>query len=300
MAKLEKVKGQNRYRRAVPQLFVILAAAGTAGLTALICALDPGLRTFPGVLWLLLIVPGIFIGLCALPYVLTFIVSLFLPKREPKREHPFLRAVAIRVVEESMLFGRIRVRVEGLEKLDPDGQYLFVSNHTSNFDPMLGMVYLARFRPIYVTKPSNMKIPLGGPFMHVMRYQGIDRENPRNALKTLNRCIELARDPKVRYSVGIYPEGTRSRTGVLLPFHEGVFMVARNAPLPVAVLSCEGLRPLTKNFPRKRTDVTIRVCEVIPAEEAAALHTRELSDRVRRILLKEPFLSETTPKDGNA
>lgn len=300
MGKLEKAKGQNRFRRPVPQLFIILATVCTLALTVLILCLDPGRRTFPGVLWLLLIVPGLWIGFCALPYVLSFLVSLVLPSHEPKKEHPFLRAVAIRVVEESILFGRIRVRFEGLEKLDPDKQYLFVSNHTSNFDPMLGMVYLARFRPIYVTKPSNMKIPLGGPFMHVMRYQGIDRENPRNALKTLNRCVELAKDPKVRYSVGIYPEGTRSRTGKLLPFHEGVFLVARNASLPVAVLSAQGLRPLSKNFPLKRTDVTLRVCEVIPAETVASLHTRELSGMVREILLKEPFLTEDVPEEKDA
>jgi len=298
VAKLEKVKGQNRFRRSVPQLFVILAAACAIALTVLICVLDPARRTFPGVLWLLLILPGLFLGFCALPYILTFLVSLFLPKREPKKERPFLRAVAIRVVEETILFGRIRVRFEGLEKLDPDSQYLFVSNHTSMFDPMVGMVYLAHFKPVYVTKPSNMKIPLGGPFMYQMRYQGIDRENPRNALKTLNHCTELAQDPKQRYSIGIYPEGTRSKTGALLPFHEGVFIVARNASLPIAVLSVQGLRPLTKNFPRHRTEVTLRVCDVIPADRVAGSHTREISAEVRSILLKEPFLAEHTPAEN--
>lgn len=283
MSSFKPVKGQNRFRLRVPQLFVWCACV--LSLTGTFLVWFFGRESFggPKALWLVLIVLGFFIAACALPFIFAFVVSLMLPGTEPKKEHRLARAFAVRVIEMAMLFCRIRVRFEGLEKLGKGKQYLFVSNHLSMFDPMMCMVYLYAFRPIFVTKPENLKIPMGGPFIRFLRFQSIDRENPRSSLKTLLHCVELCHE-KEKYSIGIYPEGTRSKTGKLLPFHDGVFLVAKRAPLPVAVLSVSGIRGVGRRMPFKRTDVTMKVHCIVPAEEAATMHPSEICEKVRAIM----------------
>ena len=110
----------------------------------------------------------------------------------------------------------------------------------------------------------------------------IDRENPRNAIVTINRAAKLLKKQEV--SVGIYPEGTRSKSGELLPFHNGVFKIAQKANAPIAVLSVNGTERIAKNIPFRKTDVYLDVLEVIPAEDVAATKTEILGQRVREKL----------------
>lgn len=65
----------------------------------------------------------------------------------------------------------------------------------------------------------------------------IDRENPRNALLTIEKAAKLIESDEV--SIGIYPEGTRSKECVLLPFHNGVFKIAQKASVPIVVASIQ-------------------------------------------------------------
>ena len=283
MSSFKSEPGQNRFRRPVPQLFLWCALLFSLTGTFLLWFFRRDAFAFPKALWLILIWLGFFLALCALPYIIGFIVSVCLPKGEPRKEHGIARAFATRVIEETMFFAHIKVRIEGLEKLEKGKQYLFVSNHLSMFDPMIYMVYFYAFRILFVTKPENMKIPLGGPFMRFIRFQSINRTNPREAAKTLAHVTELCQADS-RYSAGIYPEGTRSKTGELLPFHEGVFLVAKRAPLPVCVLHLSGIRGLTHRMPFKRTEVTIRVLDVLSVEDSQSLTTQEISEKIHAMM----------------
>ena len=78
-------------------------------------------------------------------------------------------------------------------------------------------------------------------------------------------------------SIGIYPEGTRSHDGELLPFHAGSFKIAQKADAPLAVACIRGTENITKNVLRRVTDVYLDILELIPAEKVKAMSTSELA-----------------------
>ena len=80
---------------------------------------------------------------------------------------------------------------------------------------------------------------------------------------------------------GVFPEGTRSKDGNLLPFKSGAFLLAKKADVPIAVMTVEGSEnALALRFKRVR----VTVCDVIPVEDVRALSPEELSDRARAIM----------------
>ena len=110
----------------------------------------------------------------------------------------------------------------------------------------------------------------------------IDRESARKAITTLNKAAALLQSREV--SIGIYPEGTRSKSGVLLPFHNGVFTIARKAQAPIVVVALDGTQHIHKRTPFRKTDVYVRVVDIIDAQEVAQLRNNEIGERVRAAL----------------
>ena len=85
-------------------------------------------------------------------------------------------------------------------------------------------------------------------------------------------------------AIGIYPEGTRSKTGELLPFRVGCFKAAQWAKSPLVVLKTENSELVGKNFFRRKTIVRLTVKAVLPYEQIADLETTEIGERVRALL----------------
>lgn len=177
---------------------------------------------------------------------------------------------------------RIRVRVTGQDKLPPEGRFLLVGNHVSNFDPIVTWYALRSHRLAFVSKPSNFKIPCFGRIIRKCCFMPIDRENPRNAIRTINRAAELVKTDQV--SIGIYPEGTRSKTGTLLPFHNGVFKIAQKAGVPIVVAGLSGTEKIRKRTPWRSSCVYLDILEVIPAETVCSAKTDQLGQTVRSLL----------------
>lgn len=109
----------------------------------------------------------------------------------------------------------------------------------------------------------------------------IDRENPRNAIVTINKAAEILGNEIA--SIGVYPEGTRSKECVLLPFHNGVFKIAQKANSSIVVLTVIGTEKIHKRAPWKATDVYLDVLEILPAEEVKSTKTDLIGDRIRTI-----------------
>ena len=194
----------------------------------------------------------------------------------------FYRFVVLYHLKLAKFFCNIKIKVVGREKLkDLKGQALYVGNHISDFDPLMTFLAFRDKKLAFISKPENFKIPVFGRIVRRAGFTAIDRENPRNALKTIVRTADLIKSGEVSFFV--YPEGTRNRTDKMLPFHDGVFKIAQRAGCPVAVLSVRYSAPVHKNFP-KRTVMTITVEGVIPAEQAGALSSHELSDIAREML----------------
>ena len=177
---------------------------------------------------------------------------------------------------------RIRVHVSGIEKIPKDTKVLFVSNHRSNFDPIITWYILKKWKIAFVSKPSNFKIPFFGRIIRKCCFMPIDRENPRNAIVTINKAAKLLKKQEV--SIGIYPEGTRSKNGQLLPFHNGVFKISQKAEAAIVVLCMTGTEKISKRTPFRRTDVYLDVLEVFLAQGIKETKTEMIGTAVRRLL----------------
>ena len=127
-----------------------------------------------------------------------------------------------------------------------------------------------------------MKIPVIGSVLERLCFLAIDRENARNAVTTIKRSAELIKD--VGLSVGIYPEGTRSKDGNLLPFHAGSFKIAKLAGCPVAVVTIRyeksGLLPWNKR-------VYLQVVDVMDEAFVAENNTAAMSERAEAAIRED-------------
>ena len=123
-------------------------------------------------------------------------------------------------------------------------------------------------------------MPFFGRIIRKCCFLPIDRENPRKAIPTINRAAKLLKKQEV--SIGIYPEGTRSKTGKLLPFHNGVFKIAQKAEAPIVVLSITGTERIAKRTPFRTTDVYLDVLEVFP--NIKETKTELIGTAVRRLI----------------
>lgn len=180
---------------------------------------------------------------------------------------------------------RIRVHVTGMELVPRHKNVLFVSNHLSNYDPILTWIAFKKWNMAFISKPSNFKIPFFGPAIRRCCFLAIDRENPRNAISTIGKAAELIRSGQ--FSVGVYPEGTRSKTGQLLPFHNGVFKIAQRAGADIVVLSIAGTERIRHRVPFRRSDVALDVLAVLPAEQIQQQKTEAIGQTVRQLLMQK-------------
>lgn len=215
-------------------------------------------------------------------YVLfLFVCSCFVdPEKEYEEHSLFYRTLLNGATAAAMKIMRIRIHKSGIEKVPVNTKrLLFVCNHRSNFDPLITWHVFKKWQLSFVSKASNFKIPIFGRLIRKCCFLAIDREDPKKAIKTINKAAELLEKGEV--SVGIYPEGTRSKECVLLPFHNGVLKIAQKANAPIVVLSISGTEKICKNYPFHHTDIYLDVLEVISADTVKALKTDVLGDHIR-------------------
>lgn len=229
---------------------------------------------------------GIFFAIVLLYILFLFVCSWFVnSQREYDTHSRFYRALLNGATAIGIKVMRIRIHTTGLEKI-PTGtkNILFVSNHRSNFDPIVTWHVLKKWQPSFVSKAANFNIPIFGRFIRKCCFLAIDRENPRNALKTIRKAAELLLKGEV--SIGIYPEGTRSKNCVLLPFHNGVFKIAKKADAPIAVLAIAGTEQIHRNYPLHHTDVYLDVLDVLSAEQVKHTKTDVIGQQIREMMLQ--------------
>ena len=123
----------------------------------------------------------------------------------------------------------VRIKVRGLELLDPKQTYVFVSNHRSYLDTAAIFVYTGR-RLGVLAKKELLKVPILGVGMGFVNVMAIDRTNRESAIRTTEAA---ARRIKSGRSFAVFVEGTRAKPGELLPFKKGAFYMAREAGVPV-------------------------------------------------------------------
>lgn len=158
----------------------------------------------------------------------------------------------------------ISVVMKGTEYL-AGPPYVFMCNHQSALDIYTLLASLpVSFR--WIAKRQLFKIPFIGWAMGRAGYISIDRENPREALKAIE---EAARKIRRGMNIIIFPEGTRSSDGVLLPFKKGGFSLALRAMVPIVPVGIYGtnrLQPKGSFIPREKGVIYINIGEPIVLE----------------------------------
>jgi 1-acyl-sn-glycerol-3-phosphate acyltransferase len=172
----------------------------------------------------------------------------------------------------------IRYRVVGRENV-PDAAVVFCSNHESNVDPPV--LFEALHRRLHVLYKAELhKFPVMGTVFDVGGFVPIDRSDREQAMKAIASGAESLRAGN---SFLIFPEGTRSRTGDLLPFKKGGFIMAIEAQAPIVPVAISGGRAaMRKGSPIIRpVHVSVRIGRPVPTA-GLSLHNRdELIARVR-------------------
>lgn len=210
------------------------------------------------------------------------VCALFVTKKEYIHNSRFYRALLCRSSAFALWFLRVHVHVSGTELLPQNGRLLFVGNHRSNFDPIIQWTALPQWEIAFISKEGNFRIPFFGRFIRKCCFLSIDRSSPKRSVETIRKAEQLLGSGEV--SVGVYPEGTRSKSGELLPFHCGTFRIAQKAGAPIAVMAIRGTEQIHKNVLRRRTDVYLNIAGIIPAECVAEMQTRDIGAEVERML----------------
>lgn len=268
-------------------LFYVFLAISAAVAALYVCAAG-------GAIWAgALMFVGAFAGLVVLFVAVIGLLTMSVDKTKPlEKQNKICRWAIVSATGLMLEFFEIRTHITGAEKL-PEGRYVFISNHRSAFDPLIVFNKLAGCDLGFISKPSNMKIPVVGKVAYGAGCLGIDRENDRNALKTIITAANYLKNDVC--SVAIYPEGTRSHSAELLEFHAGSFKIAQKANVPVVVSSIRGSEAITHRILRG-TDVYIDILEVIPAEEVKAAQTHELAEHCKAMI--ERHLAEGETQEG--
>jgi len=129
----------------------------------------------------------------------------------------------------------VTVTLAGAEHL-PDGPVIFMSNHQSNFDILALLAAMPR-QIHWIAKKELFEIPIFGPSMRRGGYIPLNRGDGRKALQSMDEAAATINQGK---SVVLFPEGTRTPDGNLLPFKRGGFILARKAAVPVVPVTING------------------------------------------------------------
>ena len=177
---------------------------------------------------------------------------------------------------------RIRVKVNGLNQIDPSQSYVYMSNHQSNFDIPVLLAHLpVQFR--WLAKAELFKIPLFGRAMQGAGYVKIDRFNQESAFQSIK---EAAAKMKDGVSVMIFPEGTRSRDGRIRPFKKGGFIMAVDAGVPIVPIVLQGTWSIMEksSLQINTGDVVMNLEKPIATTNYSRQNKDELIEAVRRVI----------------
>jgi 1-acyl-sn-glycerol-3-phosphate acyltransferase len=145
------------------------------------------------------------------------------------RDVRLLYATGMAIIRTMVWLTGVKVKPEGLEKLDPAGTYIFMSNHVSNLDPIILMPLIPR-RTSVLVKKELWRLPVIARAFDLASLVPVERRNRDAAIQSVRRATEVMSQG---INMMVYPEGTRSLDGRLLPFKKGPFYMASDTGFPI-------------------------------------------------------------------
>jgi 1-acyl-sn-glycerol-3-phosphate acyltransferase len=195
-----------------------------------------------------------------------------------RRDFRLMYRMGMASIRAGLAFAGVTVRVVGLENVPAGRSCIFMSNHTSNLDPPVLLPVIPGMTSVFLKK-SLMKIPLLGTAMRMGKFVPVSRGHSRDeAVKS----VEAAKDALASgLHIMVFPEGTRSSDGKLLPFKKGAFFLAAETGAPMIPVVIHGTREMMPKGTLK-TGKGSPTVQFLPAIEPDGYATREdLMEAVR-------------------
>lgn len=175
--------------------------------------------------------------------------------------------------------GGVRVKVVGVDKLDPHGSYVVCPNHVSYFDtPVLLSSVPVNFR--FLAKQELFSIPFIGGHLKRAGNISVPLEDPRAALRVLSAAGKAMKERGL--SMLVFPEGGRSEDGSLQPFKDGAAYLAVKGGVPIVPIAIIGVRdilPMHSHHVRPGR-VTLRVGDPIYTEGKVSGDRAKLTQQI--------------------
>lgn len=253
----------------------------------ILCLLTGAFESY-GWLWQL---PVFSLGMLLLLLLGAFLYLVLLanrvdPEQEQEQDDPHYRKVLEAYLESALPVLRVNVKTKGLNKIPTGRRFLLVCNHCSNIDPIILLDKFAGHQVAFISKQENRDMFLVGPMMHKLQCQLINRENDREALKTILKCIQMIKDDKA--SIGVFPEGYIHPDRKFHSFRPGVFKIAQKAKVPIVVCTLKDTANAIPNLLHYRpSDIELSVLQVIEPEEFADRKTVEIAEEIHHMMAED-------------
>ena len=200
-----------------------------------------------------------------------------------EHDDPFYRKVTYRYAEAILPLLRMKVHTRGLEQTPKEGRFLLVCNHLFELDPVVLYAYFQQSQLAFISKRENNDMFIIGKLMHRLMAQLINRENDREALKTILKCVQLIQEDEV--SIAVFPEGYISKNHHLLHFRSGALKIATKAKVPIVVCTIQGTDKVLGNIKRLRsTPIELHLLDVITPEEMRGRTTTDIGEQIYRMM----------------
>ena len=230
---------------------------------------------------------GSFLGQLIVVFLFVWIAALCVDQKKPQeKDSRFYRTLVNLVAELALTVARVRIHHRGLEQLPKSGRFVLVCNHIHDFDPAILLRKFPKSQLAFIGKQEVRQMFLVGDLMHKFQCQFINRENDREALKTILACVKIIQEDKA--SIAVFPEGYIKPDRKLHHFRSGVFKIATKTKVPIVVCTLTNTPQILKNLLRlKPTDVTLHLLKTIQPEEYAGMTTVEISDMVYQMMAED-------------
>lgn len=152
-----------------------------------------------------------------------------------------------------MKISGIKLVISGRENIPEDTPVLFIANHRSYFDTIIGYSQCPRLTG-FVSKDAMAKIPILKTWMERLYCLFLNREDPRDGMRMILTAISYVKEG---ISIWIYPEGTRCRDKDMLPFKEGSFKIATKTGCPIVPVALTNTADILENHMPKIKKTTV-------------------------------------------
>ena len=249
-------------------------------------------------LWLLPVcfVAGL-LGQAIFVVSILLISVLFIDFDKPQeKDNPFYRLLVKLLAPAVLTVVGARIHAKGFKQAPKDGRFLLVCNHLHELDPIVLLKYFPNSQLAFISKQETKKLFVVGPLMHKIMCQFVNRENDKEALKTIINCIRLIKED--RASVAVFPEGYIRPNRKLHHFRSGVFKIATKTNVPIVVCTITNTNHLIRNFKKmKSTDIDLHLVKVIQPEEYEGLTTVELGEQIYQMMAQDLGPDRVSPDD---